>query len=142
MKNAFAVIIALLALGTLYFILNDNTSLFAKESQSGDRIQVTKKIDHIDLNMESSDTEVIPTDQNEVKVDMEGKGTLTLTQHGGTIEVAVKHKWYEWIGFNRTSNVTVYIPEEYEQNMGIDIGSGNLVMAGESIAKKIRSSIN
>ena len=138
MKNAFAVIIALLALGTLYFILNDNTSLFAKESQSGDRIEVTKKIDHIDLNMESSDTEVIPTDQNEVKVDMEGKGTLTLTQHGGTIEVAVKHKWYEWIGFNRTSNVTVYIPEEYEQNMGIDIGSGNLVMAGESIAKRLK----
>ncbi|TMU83767.1 DUF4097 domain-containing protein [Bacillus sp. BHET2] len=138
MKNAFAVIIALLALGTLYFILNDNTSLFAEESRSGDRIEVTKKIDHIDLNMESSNTEVIPTDQNEVKVEMKGKGTLTLTQQGETIEVAVKHKWYEWVGFNRTSNVTVYIPKEYERSMGIDIGSGNLVMAGESKAMRMK----
>lgn len=138
MKNAFAVIIALLALGTLYVILNDNTSLFAKESQSGERIGVTDKIDHIDLKMEGSDTEVIPADQNEVKVDIEGKGALTLAKKGDTIEVAVKHKWYEWIGFNRKSNVTVYIPKEYDRSMEIEIGSGNLQFAGASDANRMK----
>ncbi|MGG3912291.1 LiaG family protein [Rossellomorea vietnamensis] len=136
MKNAFAVIIALLAFGTLYVILNDNTSLFAKESRSGERIEVTNKIKHIDLDLENSDTEIIPTDKNEVKVDIEGKGTMTLAGKGDTIDVAVKHKWYEWIGFNRKSNVTVYVPKEYDHSMKIDIGSGNFVMAGESDSKK------
>jgi lia operon protein LiaG len=136
MKNVFAIIIAMLALGTLYVILNDNTSLFAKESQSGERIEVTNKIKHIDLNLESSDTEVIPVDKNEVKVEIEGKGTMTLAQKGHTINVAVKHKWYEWIGFNRKSNVTVYIPKEYDHSMDIDIGSGNFIMAGASDSKK------
>ncbi|MDX8346244.1 DUF4097 family beta strand repeat-containing protein [Rossellomorea sp. YZS02] len=132
MKNAFAVIIALLALGTLYVILSDNTSLFAKESQSGDRIEVTNKTKHIDLDLESSDTEILPADKNEVKVEIDGKGTMTLDQKGNTIQVNVKHKWYEWIGFNQKSNVTVYVPKKYDQSMEIEIGSGNLVMAGES----------
>ncbi|MEI2666446.1 LiaG family protein [Rossellomorea sp. LJF3] len=136
MKNAFAVIIALLALGTLYVILNDNTSLFAKESQSGERIEVTNKIKHIDLDLENSDTKIIPSDKSEVQVDIEGKGTMTLAGNGDTIDVAVKHKWYEWIGFNRKSNVTVYIPKEYKNSMEIDIGSGNFVMAGGSHSKK------
>ncbi|MCA1061495.1 DUF4097 domain-containing protein [Rossellomorea aquimaris] len=136
MKNAFAVIIALLALGTLYVIMNDNTSLFAKESQSGDRVEVTKNVKTIDLDLESSDTKVLPTDKNEVKVDFKGKGTMTLNQKGDTIYVKVKHKWYEWVGFNQKSDVTVYIPREYDNNMEIDIGSGNLVLEGESVSKK------
>ncbi|MGG4167754.1 DUF4097 domain-containing protein [Rossellomorea vietnamensis] len=136
MKNTFAVIIALLALGTLYVILNDNTTLFAKESQSGERIEVTNKIKHIDLDLENSDTEIIPTDKNEVKVDIEGKGTMTLAGKGDTIDVTIKQKWYEWIGFNRKSDVTIYVPKEYDQSMEIDIGSGNFVMAGESNSKK------
>ncbi|MCA1066296.1 DUF4097 domain-containing protein [Rossellomorea sp. AcN35-11] len=137
MKNAFAVIIALLALGTLYVILNDNTSLFAKESQSGERIELTEEINHINLNMESSDTEVIPTDQNEVKVEMKGKGTLTLMEKGDTIEVAVKHKWYEWVGFNRKSNVTIYIPRKYDHSMEVKSGSGNFLFSGESETDRI-----
>jgi lia operon protein LiaG len=136
MKNAFAVIIALLAFGTLYVILSDNTSLFAKESQSGERIEVSNKIKHIDLDLESSDTEVIPVDKNEVKVEIEGKGTMTLAQKGHTINVDVKHKWYEWFGFNHKSNVTVYVPKEYDHSMEIDIGSGNFTMSGESDSTK------
>lgn len=138
MKNAFAVIIALLAFGTLYVILNDNTSLLAKESQSGERIKVTNNINHIDLEMYSSNTEIIPTEKDEVKVDIEGKGTLTLARKGDSIEVAIKHKWYQWIGFNRKAKVTVYIPKEYHHSMDIDMGSGNLVMAGESRETRLK----
>lgn len=136
MKNAFAVLIALLALGTLYVILNDNTSIFANESKSGDRIEVTNKIMNIDLDLESSDTDILSTDKNEVKVEIEGKGTMALAQNGDTIHVTVKHKWYEWIGFNRKSNVTVYVPKDYDRSMEIDIGSGNFVMAGKSDSAK------
>ncbi|MCR8850741.1 DUF4097 domain-containing protein [Rossellomorea sp. SC111] len=91
---------------------------------------------HLDLDLENSDTEVIPTDKNEVKVEIDGKGTMTLAGKGDTIDVTVKHKWYEWIGFNRKSNVTVYVPKEYDQSMEVDIGSGNFVMARESDSKK------
>ena len=136
MKNVFAVIIALLAFGTLFVILNDNTSLFAKENQSGDRVEVTNKTKHIDLGLESSDTEVLPADKNEVRVEIQGKGTMTLDQKRDTIHVKVKHKWYEWIGFNQKSNVTVYIPKDYDQSIEINVGSGNFVMEGESDSKK------
>ncbi|NQD68873.1 hypothetical protein HP456_23490, partial [Bacillus haikouensis] len=73
MKNIFAVIIAILALGALYTILNDQTSLFAKDNKSGDSVKVTNDIDKIELFLESGETEIIPTDDNELKVDIDGK---------------------------------------------------------------------
>jgi lia operon protein LiaG len=132
MKNVFAVIIAILALGALYTILNDQTSLFAKENKSGDSVKVTDDIEMIELLLESGETEIIPTDNNELKVEIDGKGKLTLKDKGDTIEVAVQHKWYQWIAFNRKSDVTVYLPKEYERNMALELGSGEVVFDGGS----------
>jgi lia operon protein LiaG len=132
MKNIFAVIIAILALGALYTILNDQTSLFAKDNKSGDSVKVTNDIDKIELFLESGETEIIPTDDNELKVDIDGKGKLMLKEKGDTIEVEVKHKWYQWIAFNRKSDVTVYVPKEYDRNMEIELGSGEAVFNGGS----------
>ncbi|BCB02047.1 LiaG family protein [Bacillus sp. KH172YL63] len=138
MKNTFSVLVAVMALATLFFILKDNTSLFTKESQSGDRVHLSDNIHHIDLSLDSSDTEVIPTDRDEVKVDIDGKGRLTLKEQGDTIDISVRHKWYEWFGFHRKSDVTVYIPRAYAHSMEIDMGSGSLVMKGESEAKRLK----
>jgi lia operon protein LiaG len=129
MKNIFAVIIAVLALGTLYTILNDQTSLFARDTKSGESVEVTSDVDSIQLHLESGETEVIPTDENEVKVDIDGTGKLTLKKKGDTIEVEVKHKWYQWIAFNRKSDITIYIPKEYDRDLNIELGSGEVVYA-------------
>ncbi len=137
MKNTFAIIIAVLALGTLFVILNDHTALFAKESKSGDHLKVTNQIDTIELQIDSSNTTIMPSSKNEVKAELEGKGTLTLIEKGDTIEVTVKRDWYEWISFNAKSDVKVYIPEKYNQNMKIDIGSGNLEFAGDSDSNRM-----
>ncbi len=134
----FAVVITLLALGTIYVIFNDNTSLFATESQSGDRMKVTDHINSIDLQIDSSSTTIMPTEQNEVKAELDGKGTLRLLKKGDTIEVTVSRKWYEWISFTHKSNVTVYIPKDYHNNMCIDMGAGNLDFSGESKSIKIK----
>jgi lia operon protein LiaG len=130
MKNIFAVIIALLALGALYTILNDQTSLFAKENKSGDSIEVTSDIDSLELMLESGQTEIIPTDANEVKVEIDGKGKLSLKEKGNAIEVKVKHKWYQWISFNRKSDINVYIPKDYDRSMTIELGSGEVDFTG------------
>jgi lia operon protein LiaG len=132
MKNIFAVIIAILALGTLYTILNDQTSLFAKDTKSGDSVEVTSDVDSIQLLLESGETEIIPTDENEVKVEIDGNGKLTLKEKGDTIEVEVKHKWYQWIAFNRKSDITVYIPKDYDRDLNIELGSGEVVYAAGS----------
>ncbi|OIU73032.1 LiaG family protein [Rossellomorea aquimaris] len=130
MKNIFAVIIAILALGALYTILNDQTSLFAKENKSGDSIEVTKDIDSLELMLESGETEIIPTDTDEVKVEIDGKGKLSLKEKGNAIEVQVKHKWYQWISFNRKSDIIVYIPKDYDRSMTIELGSGEMDFTG------------
>ncbi|MGR3766536.1 LiaG family protein [Rossellomorea sp. NS-SX7] len=138
MKNIFAVIIAILALGALYTIINDQTSLFAKENKSGDAVQVTNDVDSIELLLESGETEIIPADGNEVKVEIDGKGKLTLKEKGNTIEVEVKHKWYQWIAFNRKSDITVYIPKDYDRNMNIELGSGEVIFTGGSTSKPMK----
>jgi lia operon protein LiaG len=138
MKNIFAVIIALLALGTLYTILNDQTSLFAKDTKSGDSVKVTSDVDSIQLLLESGETEIIPTDENEVKVEIDGNGKLTLKEKGDTIEVEVKHKWYQWVAFNRKSDITVYVPKDYDRDMSIELGSGEVVFTGGSTSNPMK----
>ncbi|NQD69084.1 DUF4097 family beta strand repeat protein, partial [Bacillus haikouensis] len=101
-------------------------------NKSGDSVKVTNDIDKIELFLESGETEIIPTDDNELKVDIDGKGKLMLKEKGDTIEVEVKHKWYQWIAFNRKSDVTVYVPKEYDRNMEIELGSGEAVFNGGS----------
>ncbi|MCA1057037.1 DUF4097 domain-containing protein [Rossellomorea aquimaris] len=137
MKNLFAIIIAVLALAAVYTILNDQTSLFGKENKSGDSIAVTKGVKVIDLRLESGETDIIPTDQDEVKVEIDGTGKLTLTERGDTIQVKVKHKWYQWIAFNKKSDITVYIPKSYDRDLNIELGSGEAVFDGGSESSKM-----
>ncbi|WP_175986410.1 DUF4097 domain-containing protein [Bacillus sp. Marseille-Q1617] len=138
MKNIFAIIIAILALGALYTILNDQTSLFAKENKSGDSVKVSNDVDSIELLLESGETEIIPWDENEVKVEIDGNGKLTLKERGNTIEVEVKHKWYQWIAFNQKSDITVYVPKDYDRDMNIELGSGEVVFTGGSTSTPMK----
>ncbi|XXM71591.1 LiaG family protein [Lysinibacillus sphaericus] len=138
MKNIFAVIIATLALGALYTIVNDQTSLFAKENKSGDSIDVTNDIDLLELMLESGETKIIPTEADEVKVEIDGKGKLSLKKKGNAIEVKIKHKWYQWISLNRKSDIIVYIPKDYDRSMTIELGSGEVEFTGGTEAAPMK----
>jgi lia operon protein LiaG len=133
LKNIFAIIIAAMVVGSVFIILNDNTSLFASGKKTGENsVAVVEDIDNIEIDVASSNTVVIPQDRNDVEAELEGKGNLIVSSKGNDIRVEVKRKWFSWISFNQKSELTVYIPENFDRDMDINIGSGSLEFGGPS----------
>jgi lia operon protein LiaG len=136
MKNLFAIIIAILVVGSVLIILNDNTSLFASGKRTGENsVAVTNNVDKIEIDVASSNTVIIPEDREDVKAELEGKGSLSISAKGDDIKVEVKRKWFSWLSFGQKSELTVYIPEDFDRDMDINIGSGSLEFEGESSSK-------
>ncbi|GIN85951.1 DUF4097 domain-containing protein [Heyndrickxia sporothermodurans] len=100
--------------------------------EKGTQTESMKNIDLIDLNVSSSNTTIIPEDREHLKAKLEGRGKLVTYRKGDTIHVEVKRKWFQGFGFWNKSKVTVYIPKDYDQNMNVTVGSGNLTMSGTS----------
>lgn len=133
MKNIFAIVIAILVVGSVLIILNDNTSLFASGKSSGENsVAITGGVDKIEIDASSSNTVIIPEKRDDVKAQLEGKGNLQVSATGDSIRVEVKRKWFESLSFNHESELVVFIPESFEHDINITIGSGNLEFAGNS----------
>ncbi|MGF2614225.1 DUF4097 domain-containing protein [Rossellomorea vietnamensis] len=136
MKNLFAIIIAVLVVGSVLLILNDHTSLFASGKRTGDNsVSVNDKVDTIEIDVASSNTVIIPEDRDDVKAELEGDGNLIVSSRGDGIKVEVKRKWFSWMSFNHDSELTVFIPKQFDRSMDINIGSGSLEFAGNSSSK-------
>ncbi|MGD7024423.1 LiaG family protein [Rossellomorea vietnamensis] len=133
MKNLFAIIIAVLVVGSVLLILNDHTSLFASGKRTGDNsVAVNDRVNSLKIDVPSSNTVIIPEERNDVKAELKGKGNLIVSSKGDEIKVEVKRKWFSWMSFNHDSELTVFIPEHFDRSMDINIGSGSLVFEGES----------
>ncbi|WP_456272715.1 LiaG family protein [Bacillus sp. AK031] len=138
MKNIFAIVIAILVVGSVLIILNDNTSLFASGKRTGENsVAVSDRVNQIEIDVDSSHTVVIPEDREDVKAELDGKGNLMVSARGDEVKVEVKRKWFEWMSFNNKSDLVVYIPENFDREIEINIGSGNLELKGESATKPI-----
>ncbi|WP_226654175.1 LiaG family protein [Guptibacillus hwajinpoensis] len=127
MRSGFFVIVGLLAVGAVLLILYENTSLFTGSSDEN-QINVTERIEEINIRTHSSDMKIVPEARDDVKAVLTGNGELSLRQKGDTIEVEVKKKWYQFLNFNNDSDVTVFLPEDFKQNLKLEVGSGNLAL--------------
>ncbi|MCA0170706.1 DUF4097 domain-containing protein [Bacillus sp. RAR_GA_16] len=127
MRSGFFVIVGLLAVGAVCLILYENTSLFTG-SRDENQLKVTERIEEINIRTHSSDMEIVPEARDDVEAVLTGKGELFLRQKGDTIEVEVKKKWYQFFNFNNDSDVTVFLPEDFKQNLKLEVGSGNLAL--------------
>ncbi|WP_273853899.1 LiaG family protein [Guptibacillus spartinae] len=127
MRSGFFVIVGLLAVGAVCLILYENTSLFTGRSDEN-QIKVTERIEEINIMTHSSDMKVVPEARHDVKAVLTGNGELSLRQKGDTIEVEVKKKWYQFLNFTNDSDVTVFLPEDFKQNLKLEVGSGNLAL--------------
>ena len=125
MKSGFYVIVGLLAVGAVLLILYENTSLFAGGSDENS-IKVTDRTKEINIITHSSDMEIVPEARNDVKAILNGNGELSLRKQGDSIEVEVKQKWYQFFNFNGNSDVTVYLPVDFNHNLKLEVGSGNV----------------
>ncbi|MCA0993137.1 LiaG family protein [Guptibacillus hwajinpoensis] len=131
MKSGFYVIVGLLAVGAVLLILYENTSLFVGGSDENS-IKVTERTEEINIITHSSDMKIVPEARNDVKAALNGNGELSLRKQGDTIEVEVKQKWYQFFNFNGESDVSVYLPADFNQNLKLEVGSGNVELKGAS----------
>lgn len=104
-------------------------------AKAEDTVKVTSQTENISIDISSVETMIVPEDRDNVRAELNGKGTVKIDKHGEDIEVAVKRKgffWFNWFEMDKTT-LTVYIPEDYEKNMEIELGSGEVVFKGHSI---------
>lgn len=109
-------------------------------SKGEDSAKVSNDIENISIDISSVRTAIIPEDRDDVRAELKGKGTVSVDKNGDDIEVSVKRKrffWFNWFEENKTS-LTIYIPEDYEKNMEIELGSGEIVFKGNSIDKPMK----
>ncbi|MEI2401197.1 DUF4097 family beta strand repeat-containing protein, partial [Paenibacillus phytohabitans] len=102
---------------------------------SGDSVKVTDKIDEIEINISSISTTVIPENRDDVEVELKGKGKAHVSKSGDTIEVRYERGFFNlgWFPFFNQSKLTVYIPEDYDQDLSLIVGSGHLELDGTSM---------
>jgi lia operon protein LiaG len=114
------------------YLIDGNVFNLAKAKDSA---KVTKKVDTISIDVSSIDTTVIPEDRDDVSAELEGKGTVSVHKRGNDIEVYAKRKGFfsfNWFERDKTS-LTVYIPEDYDKNMKLELGSGEITFKGHSV---------
>lgn len=137
-------ILILLLIITGFYMIYNQTSQFAWFSSSeGKNAQATmrKDIDMIEVNSSSVSTTIIPQDRKDVKAVYNGKEKLSVLERGDTIVVFIKQKgfnWFNWSPFSEKKKLEIYIPENYDRNMNIRLGSGNLSFSGQSKNKPVK----
>ena len=78
-------------------------------------------------------TTIIPEDRNDVEAVLTGEGTLIVKETDNKLVVETKKKMFNWFSFSKKRQLKIYIPEDYNRNMNIQIGSGSLDFSGESM---------
>ncbi|MDR4888286.1 DUF4097 family beta strand repeat-containing protein [Fredinandcohnia sp. QZ13] len=102
---------------------------------SGDSVKVTDKIEEIEIDIASISTTVIPENRDDVEAELNGKGTVHVSKSGDTIEVTYERGFinFGWFPFFNNSKLTVYIPEDYDRDLALRVGSGHLEFNGASM---------
>ena len=126
-------IIMLMTLGLiLLFVLSMDFpfSPFGKGEKSA---AVNDQIDSIEVDGSSVSTIIIPDNRSDVEAQLKGNGTVIVEKRGNQIEVQVKRKWFEGFRIFGKNELTVYIPEDFQKDLEIDLGSGNLEFDGDQM---------
>ncbi|MGG0717302.1 DUF4097 domain-containing protein [Robertmurraya massiliosenegalensis] len=129
MKRILLIFIILVG-GYIIFTSVGNLTWFSNKDNT--KADITNKINTIEFDISSVSLEIIPEKRNDLEADFEGKGKVNVTQKGNTITVTHERTWNSWFSFFNNSKLTVYIPEDYQKDMEIKIGSGNVDLAGNS----------
>ena len=117
----------------LYFVgSNIKQASWFPFGNKGEQTESIENIDKIDLDIGSYDVKVIPDDREDIKAEITGKGKLNMNRSGDTIRIEVIRRWLDGINFWSKSRLNVYIPESYDQDIDLSIGSGRIVMSGKT----------
>lgn len=101
---------------------------FGKEKE----VEVTNQIELIEFDISGISTVIIPENRNNVAAELDGKGDVELREDGDSITIEYKRNWYQQFSLFRNPKLTVYIPEDYNRNIDLEVGSGNIDFKGQS----------
>lgn len=117
----------------LYYTNNLSWLPFENHGQSA---KVDDQIELIEVDVSSASTTMIPEDRHDIQAKLDGKGKVTVKEDGDKITIEMKRKWFNWFPFFNKSDLTIFVPEDYDEQMEIEIGSGNLTFDGKSMDLK------
>jgi lia operon protein LiaG len=129
MKKVLVIFLVITGVYLLFF----QTSILSWSIFGNDRQEATvsRNIDLIEIDVSGASTTIIPDNTNMVQAELDGKGKVTVSKNGDQISVHYKSKWFEGgLPFFKKSKLTIYIPENYDRGLSIDVGSGNLAYTG------------
>jgi lia operon protein LiaG len=129
------IVILLLIITGLYIVFNQTFQFdgFAFGGSKNGRATLSKTIDSIEINVGSVRTTIIPEDRNNVEAVLTGKGSLIVKETGNSIVVETKRKMFNWFSFSEKRQLKIYVPEDFNRDMNIQIGSGSLNFSGQSM---------
>lgn len=131
------ILLLLLIITGIYIVFNKGLDFnwFGSADSGGNTAAISSHTNMIEVNVSSVSTTVIPQNRNDVKAVYNGKEKLTVKENGDKVEVTLENKWFDWFNWfssRKHQKLTIYIPEEYNRGMSINLGSGNLEFSGNA----------
>ena len=123
-------IIFIILIGAIVLLLNVPSWLsFGKQQKA----QVSKNIDTIKIDVSGISTTIIPEKRDNVEAKLDGQGSVHVDQNGDSIEIDYERKWFNGFNFFNHPKLTIYIPEDYNRDMEMEVGSGNIDFNGQKL---------
>ena len=136
------ILILLLVITGLYVFFNQAFPFHQSSAASKDiKSPISKDTDTIEIYASSGNTVIIPQNRDDLKAVYNGKEKLTVTEKGDKVMVSLKNKrfnWFNWLPFSNHTELKIYIPEDFNRNMDINLGSGNIRFTGHSKSKPFK----
>jgi lia operon protein LiaG len=138
MKKIIIATVLIVGVYILFFQANV-FSWWANGDGGSSSTKISNRIHLIDIDIAGASTTLIPSNGSNLRAVLDGKGKVTVKKRGDIVEVKYKRKWFDGFGdfqFKGTK-LTVYIPDEYNQKLHVNIGSGNFKSKGYSTSKPL-----
>jgi len=127
------ILIIFLVLIGCYLLLTSNIMNLFLFGKNNSEIQLTKRIDTIEVDVSSAQVNMIPEDRDNIRAELSGKGKVSMDKDGDTIKIDYKRGFFNGLQFfNQTPKLNIYIPSDYSKSLELKIGSGYLAFEGPS----------
>jgi lia operon protein LiaG len=127
MLNKILIMVVILVGAFLLFLTVPSWLSSGKET-----VKMTNETDLIEIDVSGISTTIIPEKRDDVEAKLDGKGNVSVDQRGSRIEIEYKRNWLHSFSFFKRPKLTIYLPEDYDRDLAIEIGSGNLNYKGQS----------
>lgn len=129
------IVILLLIITGLYIVFNQTFQFdgFAFAGSKDESAAVSTNTDTIEIEVGGVNATVIPEDRKDVRAVLTGKGKVIVKETGDTVEVKTVKRWFNWFSFSGKRELKIYIPEDYNKDIEMNIGSGRLDFSGEAM---------